>query len=214
MSSEVSSTKAALRRRLRTTRAGLDGAERARRARLLTEVLTAHIDARAAVAAYRPMPGEPDVDEFLQAHIARGGTVLLPRIAAAAEGRLEWVPWRPDTAMRRSGAFPIDEPVGDPVPLTADVLLVPALAVGRDGVRLGQGGGYYDRLLGPAAGPAEGPTADPGGGTSGVDGPAEGGELLAVVHAEELLEAGTIPAEPHDLRVGRAVTEDGVAELG
>lgn len=199
------SSKTALRRRLRTARARLDAAEQAFRAERLTGVLTAHIRPSALVAAYRPMTGEPDVAPFLAAHRTRGGTVLLPRIVPGPERRLEWVPWTPETTMRRSRQFPIDEPAGDPVALDVsrdvDVLLVPALAVGRDGVRLGQGGGYYDRLLGPGRGASE-----------AADEPA-GAEQVAVVHPEELLPAGEVPAEPHDLRVDRAVTAHGLVHL-
>jgi 5-formyltetrahydrofolate cyclo-ligase len=61
------------------------------------------------------------------------------------------------------------------------VLLLPALAAGRDGVRLGQGGGFYDRLLSKLAAYPAGPLR------------------VAVVHDDELLPAGAVPAEPYDL---------------
>jgi len=67
------------------------------------------------------------------------------------------------------------------------VVLVPALAIDRAGFRLGQGGGYYDRLL-----------AD-------VPRHADGGPLLvAVVHDDELLDA--LPHEPHDRPVDAVLT--------
>lgn len=200
------STKTELRRRLRAARTRLDAAEQARRADQLAAVLQAHIHPTAVVAAYRPMTGEPDVGPFLTAHLASGGTVLLPRVVPGPARRMEWVPWTPETTMRRSRQLPLDEPAGEPaaleVPRDVDVMLVPALAVGRDGVRLGQGGGYYDRLLGPGSGIAEdGVDADPEA--------AAGPERIAVVHPEELLSAGDIPVEPHDLRVARAITAHG-----
>ncbi|WP_010523623.1 5-formyltetrahydrofolate cyclo-ligase, partial [Nesterenkonia sp. F] len=188
----------------------LDAVEQARRADQLAAVLQAHIRPTAIVAAYRPMTGEPDVGPFLTTHRARGGTVLLPRVVPGPEPRLEWVLWTPETTMRRSRQFPIDEPAGDPValevPRDVDVMLVPALAVGRDGVRLGQGGGYYDRLLGPGLETSEdGMDTDPEG--------AAGPERIAVVHPEELLSAGDIPVESHDLRVTRAVAAHGLVRL-
>ncbi|GAA3285023.1 5-formyltetrahydrofolate cyclo-ligase [Nesterenkonia halobia] len=207
------STKTELRRRLRAARTGLDAAEQARRADQLAAVLQAHIHPTAVVAAYRPMTGEPDVGPFLTAHLARGGTVLLPRVVPGPARRMEWIPWTPETTMRRSRQLPLDEPAGEPaaleVPRDVDVMLVPALAVGRDGVRLGQGGGYYDRLLGPGSETAEdGVDAGPAGIDAEPEG-AAGPERIAVVHPEELLSAGDIPVEPHDLRVARAITAQG-----
>lgn len=214
------SSKTALRRRLRAARTRLDAAEQARRADQLTAVLESHIRPTAVVAAYRPMTGEPDVGPFLTAHLARGGTVLLPRVVPGPARRLEWIPWTPESAMRRSRQFPLDEPAGEPtaleVPRDVDVMLVPALAVGRDGVRLGQGGGYYDRLLGPGPEAAEhGADSAPEGAEPERTGPesAVGPERIAVVHPEELLDAGTVPTEAHDLRVTCVVTEQGFERL-
>jgi 5-formyltetrahydrofolate cyclo-ligase len=70
------------------------------------------------------------------------------------------------------------------------LVLVPALAVDRRGIRIGKGAGYYDRSL---------PLADPG------------VPLVAVVYDEELVDR--LPAEEHDfpvtavLRPGSAVTQ-------
>nr|BFF01248.1 hypothetical protein GCM10020241_29230 [Streptoalloteichus tenebrarius] len=65
----------------------------------------------------------------------------------------------------------------------AEVLFVPALAVDSRGVRLGRGGGYYDRSL---------PLARPG------------ALLVAVVRDSEFVDE--LPAEPHDVRVGAVLT--------
>lgn len=64
----------------------------------------------------------------------------------------------------------------------ADVVLAPALAVDRLGRRLGRGGGSFDRALA---------RVDPR-------------RALAVVYDDEVLDH--IPAEPHDQRVGGALT--------
>ena len=47
------------------------------------------------------------------------------------------------------GAFNIQEPVGSTtVPLsTIDVAIIPGIAFDKNGIRLGRGKGYYDRLL-------------------------------------------------------------------
>ncbi len=69
-----------------------------------------------------------------------------------------------------------------------DVVLVPALAVDRRGVRLGRGGGSYDRALRRA-----------------------GGLVVALLHDGELVAA--LPAEPHDVRVHAVATPGGVVTL-
>ena len=66
------------------------------------------------------------------------------------------------------------------------VVLVPALAVDRIGVRLGRGAGFYDRSV-PLAAP--------------------GARLVAVVRDDELVEQ--LPAEPHDVRMTHALTPSG-----
>lgn len=69
------------------------------------------------------------------------------------------------------------------------LLLIPALAVDTRGVRLGQGGGYYDRLL------AELERL-----------PVRDIRAVAVVHDDEVLPAGSIHREAHDRRVHGALT--------
>ncbi|HEY4631940.1 MAG TPA: 5-formyltetrahydrofolate cyclo-ligase, partial [Blastococcus sp.] len=69
---------------------------------------------------------------------------------------------------------------------TADVVVLPALGISRDGVRLGRGGGYYDRALRHVR---------------------PGAVLVAVVFDDELLDH--LPAEPHDQRVTAVVTPSG-----
>jgi 5-formyltetrahydrofolate cyclo-ligase len=72
----------------------------------------------------------------------------------------------------------------------ADVVLLPGVAVDRRGVRLGRGGGSFDRALARLAA-AE---ADPA--------------LVALVYGHEVVEE--LPSEPHDRRVGLALTPEGV----
>jgi 5-formyltetrahydrofolate cyclo-ligase len=94
-----------------------------------------------------PLPGEPDL-------LALGG--LLPgRLALPAvlpTRRLVYLPWRPGEVLEADGCgIPAPRSAGpgarSPLP-PADLalLLVPALAIDAAGLRLGTGGGWYDRL--------------------------------------------------------------------
>ena len=95
-----------------------------------------------------------------------------------------------------SAPFGLREPAGPTLPpeevTTATWLLVPALAVDRHGVRLGRGAGFYDRTLSLAAPEAR---------------------IVAVVYDHELV--AQLPDEPHDHRVGWALTPSaGLIPLG
>ena len=89
-----------------------------------------------------PLADEPDLRPWLQ-HLAR--PLALPLVAG---GRLLYRSWRPGMPLQPDDCG-IPAPVGAGAPLQPEqlaLLLVPALAVDRRGVRLGYGGGWYDRL--------------------------------------------------------------------
>ena len=101
------------------------------------------------VLAFAAMPDEPDTVEMLRRALADGKRLLLPRVLSKTE--MNWVEI-PDLSLLRPGAFgilepPADLPAADPVQTDAPLVLVPCLAASPDGVRLGRGGGYYDRFL-------------------------------------------------------------------
>ncbi|WP_067653607.1 5-formyltetrahydrofolate cyclo-ligase [Nocardia harenae] len=154
-------------------------------AETIATVLSGPVGAGAAtVAAYVPVRGEPGDLRMLDALTGAGATVLLP--VTGELGPLSWAVYTgAEHLVRRR--FGLREPDGHVLPPAtlgrADVILVPALAVDRRGVRLGRGAGYYDRSLELAA-----PAA----------------RLIAVVRDEELVPV--LPEEPHDRRVGWALT--------
>lgn len=134
------------------------------------------------VACYVPLPGEPGGPGLPEALAEVCGVLLLPVLLpdldldwAAYDGRL--VP----------GARGLREPAGTRLGrariATADLFIVPALAVDLSGVRLGRGGGSYDRAL--ARVPA-------------------GVLTVAVVYDPEVLVR--LPEQPHDQRVRAVVT--------
>jgi 5-formyltetrahydrofolate cyclo-ligase len=117
-------------RRTRTPEA-LESARAAVRGHVLDRVGSAGV-----VAAYVPLRTEPGSVELLAELTARDVQVLVP--VTLPDHDLDWAPW--------SSAGPGD-PLGSEAIGTADLVLVPALAVASDGTRLGRGGGSYDRAL-------------------------------------------------------------------
>lgn len=151
MSDEIADAKRALRAELRERRQLLS--ERARRdaaagirARLDTLV---EQSGACSVSCFLSTPTEPGTHEFVEAAVARGIRVLLP--ITRADGLLDWTVATPDADIAE-GLFGIPEPVGDvlgPIAVDdVDLLIIPAAAVARDGMRLGWGRGYFDKTLG------------------------------------------------------------------
>jgi 5-formyltetrahydrofolate cyclo-ligase len=190
--------------RARRRAAAGDEAGRQRRAAegaALREALDAELRLRGVgptevVAAFAPTPLEPDLMPWLLAQTSAGRPLLLPVFSGTAE--LSWVRWDGAGDLDASPARGFgDEPVGErlgPTALTQVAAVVaPALAVDRSGVRLGHGGGFYDRALGlrPAGAP-----------------------VLVVVHPEEVLPAGTLPRDAHDAPFDAVVTAAGTVLPG
>jgi 5-formyltetrahydrofolate cyclo-ligase len=106
------------------------------------------------VAAYVSVGTEPDTRGLIFALWKRGSYVLLPVLQA--DGDLDWASYEgPESlaAAPRGLLEPTERRRGVTAITSADLVVVPALAVDRGGRRLGRGGGSYDRALarvGPA----------------------------------------------------------------
>lgn len=103
------------------------------------------------IMGYLAFGKELSVDAVLEQALADGKTVLVPLVISATE----LVPVR----LHAMQGFELDcfgirsvpQPVEQVEPAAVELILVPGVAFGRDGSRLGMGAGYYDRFLPKAA---------------------------------------------------------------
>jgi 5-formyltetrahydrofolate cyclo-ligase len=143
--------KATARSRFVNNRRALGNQERALQARAATIRLLAQprLTSADTVAAYWPLGTEPDTRGLIEALLERGVHVLLPVLLADRD--LDWAVYEGDpAALEDSGAGtlrPHGTTLGPNSVLRARVVIVPALAVTATGVRIGRGGGSYDRVL-------------------------------------------------------------------
>lgn len=138
-------------------------------------------------ALFVPTPFEPDMSLTLGLFERALLPVLLDE-AGAPLGEPHWGLWEAGRALVTLGrppAQPDGEARGAESLKEADLIVIPALAASVDGTRLGQGGGWYDRALMHRS---------------------PGVPVVAVIFDDEVLEAGIIPAEPHDVPIDAIVT--------
>lgn len=186
---ELAAAKARLRAEMRARRAALSADE----VTAASRAVAAHLDASGMVPADGLVlatighRNEIDLSEWLRARIARGGGVALPVVEEERVLSL----WRvPSLDVLTPGAMGILEPIKSLCEQVAvadlAAVIVPGLAFDRAGHRLGQGGGYFDRLL------------------SGL---ARGIPVLAVCHAWQLIEH--VPTGAHDANIDAVISPAG-----
>lgn len=191
------STKAQLRVEVLAARRSVTPQTRDAEAEGVASHLAKFVDPGQTMCAYVPIGSEPGSVELIDLLVRRGVVVLLPIARRANDGTplpLRWGRYRPGGLVE--APFGLREPAEPWLPADAiaeaAVVMVPALAVDRRGVRLGRGAGFYDRTL-PLAGP--------------------GAALLAVVRDDEFVDR--LPSEPHDVLMTHAATpRAGVVALG
>ncbi|MER6064509.1 5-formyltetrahydrofolate cyclo-ligase [Streptomyces sp. NPDC004059] len=147
------------------------------------------------VAAYVSVGSEPGTRALLDALRARGVRVLLP--ALLPDNDLDWGEYAGPGSLARvqhGGKMALFEPsgarLGADAVTAADVVLLPGLAVDARGMRLGRGGGSYDRVLARL----ERAGAHP--------------RLVVLLYDTEVV--AQVPAEAHDKPVHAVVTPSGV----
>ncbi|HVM28000.1 MAG TPA: 5-formyltetrahydrofolate cyclo-ligase [Mycobacteriales bacterium] len=170
--------KAIVRRAVLARRRARPDAARQRAGHDLARALAPLVQQARTVAAYAALPGEPPTAPLLEA--LAGRSVLLPVLDD--DGDLDWAaagaPLAPGVRGTRHPAGPR---LGRDALAGCDLVVVPALSVDRRGVRLGRGGGAYDRALRRAR-----------------------GLVVALVFDDEVVDR--LPEDAHDVRIDACAT--------
>lgn len=142
------------------------------------------IHQRQVVAIYAALDGELDILPLCQ--MRPDVTFLLPRIEANDVGKhMQFLPWSEDL---EDGPYGLKQPARGHE-YAPNMVILPLLGMDHEGVRLGYGGGYYDRKL------ADLPHV----------------RRVGVGFATQLV--ASLPEEQHDMRLDILVTDLGVTQL-
>ena len=189
----IATQKIALRDQLVTSRGRRSLLEVSTAARGIADLLLATTELRraATVAAYVSVGTEPGTGPLLDRLLELGRRVIVPVVLPDLD--LDWAVYAgPEHLVRaRRGLLePLGPRLGVDAVATADVVLTPGLAVDRAGMRLGQGGGCYDRALGRVP---------------------VGTFTCTLLYDDELV--ARVPAHSHDRPVTAVATPSGVTRL-
>ncbi len=110
----------------------------------VSEVL-ALLSPQMRVAGYCAMASEADISPLLMEIEGRGAALALPWIGAQGQNML-FRSWS-DAAPLDMAADKFLQPHSTADQVAPDIILMPLLGFDRQGTRLGQGAGYYDRAL-------------------------------------------------------------------
>ena len=137
------------------------------------------------VAGYIASGNEFDVNPLLTKAFAAGKEVVLPRVIAP--GEMVFCYWPAGDPLERAdnGVFQPTAKASVVEPIVIDWFLVPLIGCDQQGVRLGQGGGYYDRILQQAR-----------------------RITCGVGYAKQYVDS--LPAEAHDVKLTHFVSEEGL----
>jgi 5-formyltetrahydrofolate cyclo-ligase len=182
--------KIALRDQLTTARRRIPLPELREHAEAIARhLLASDVVRRAAtVAAYVSVGTEPGTGPLLDGLVAAGKRVILPVVLPDLD--LDWAVHTGALEGHRGLLEPDGPTLGVDAIATADVVLAPGLAVDDHGVRMGKGGGCYDRALGRV------PVGTP---------------VWVLLHDHERV--ARVPREPHDRPVNGVVTPSGWSPL-
>jgi 5-formyltetrahydrofolate cyclo-ligase len=146
-SAELKRAKREVRRRVLAVRDALPPERREELAARVTERFLAlpEVEAASVVMAFWSVGSELSTRPLIDALLAQGCVVALPRIVA---GALEPRTWRPGDPLSGTPFGAMEPEAGTVVdPAAIDVVATPAVAFDRTGGRVGYGGGFYDRFF-------------------------------------------------------------------
>jgi 5-formyltetrahydrofolate cyclo-ligase len=132
------------------------------------------------LGVYWPIRGEPDLRPTYADLATRGVHLSLP-VVAGKNLPLTFAAWAPGDALVKD-AMGISIPAKIDVVIAPDALLIPCVGFNHSRMRLGYGGGFYDRTLAAAPRPL----------------------AIGIAYACAL---ATFDADPHDIRLDRIITE-------
>ena len=152
--SELAGQKRELRKRMLAARRALSEKERAEYSAKITKELLSHpaVTQARTVFAYAAMEDEVQTEPLLSGLLEMGKRVAIPFITGKRAMEAVLVP---SMDALEYGAYHIltvrEERREILPPQEIDCAIVPGVAFGMDGARLGMGGGYYDTFLPKAA---------------------------------------------------------------
>ena len=152
-----------------------------------------HLHPGQRVALYAPLPEELDVAPLMTAVRRHGGRIYVPRITDRRRRRMRFVPLV--GAMRRNRLGILEPQAAETLDARwLDLVFLPLVGFDAAGVRLGMGGGYYDRAFA----------------FTRVRRAWRRPRLIGLAFALQRVAAITPAA--HDVRLDAVVTEEGVIE--
>lgn len=182
---EVEEAKQVLRAAVREHRKQRSKRKLAELAEVWVPTVIDFVGERELVACYVSTNAEPSTAFVLTALHDAGKRVLLPKLGPGLSRA--WGYFEPGTELVNMAPGRPPEPEGEAfdnsILAGVDAMILPALALSRNGARLGQGGGWYDRALKQTT-----PQAAVG----------------AMIFADELLDV-SIPQDDMDVRVPYAI---------
>lgn len=190
---DVVDAKQMVRSAIRSRRSKMTTAEAERYGDAFADTILDVVGDAPTVALYVSVHQEPATLPALVRLAEQGTRVLLPKLGPGLSRMWAWFTDTDDLREEAPGRppSPSGEPLGPEAIEAAEAIIVPALAVDRFGHRVGQGGGWYDRML-----------------KQKVD----SARIGALIYPWELVSV-ELPHDGLDVPVPRALTPDGVIEL-